>query len=56
MTIFNVRYTPNGINVYNYDYDYDYDHVFFGYSKREIEKKVRETLGLKYKRGVVFAW
>ena len=23
MTIFNVRYTPNGVNIYNYDYDYD---------------------------------
>lgn len=54
MTIFNVIYIPNGINVYNYDYYYN--HVFFGYSKREIEKKVRETLGLKYKRGVVFQW
>lgn len=39
MTIFNVRYTTNGINVYNYDYYYDY--LFMGYSKREIEKKVR---------------
>ena len=37
MTIFNVRYTPNGINAYNYDYDYD--HMFIFYSKREIEKK-----------------
>lgn len=54
MTIFNVRYTPNGINVYNYDYDYD--HMFIFYTKKEIEKKVRETLGLKYKRGVVFQW
>lgn len=54
MTIFNVRYTPNGINIYNYDYDYD--HLFIGYSKREIEKLVRETLGLKYKRGVAFQW
>jgi hypothetical protein len=25
MTIFNVRYTPNGINVYNYDYNYDHN-------------------------------
>ena len=49
MTIFNVRYTTNGINVYNYDYDYN--HVFIFYAKWEIEKKVRETLGLKYKRG-----
>lgn len=54
MIIFNVRYTPNGINVYNYDYDYDY--MFMFYTKKEIEKKVRETLGLKYKRGVVFQW
>lgn len=54
MKIFNVRYTPNGINVYNYDYDYD--HMFIFYTKKEIEKKVRETLGLKYKRGVVFKW
>ena len=54
MTIFNVRYTPNGINVYNYDYDYD--HMFIFYTKREIEKLVLETLGLKYKRGVVFQW
>ena len=50
MTIFNVRYTPNGINVYNYDYNYD--HMFIFYTKKEIEKKVRETLGLKYKRGL----
>ena len=54
MTIFNVRYTPNGINVYNYDYNYD--HMFIFYTKKEIEKKVRETLNLKYKRGVVFRW
>lgn len=54
MTIFNVRYTPNGINIYNYDYNYD--HMFIFYTKREIEKIVRETLGLKYKRGVVFQW
>lgn len=54
MTIFNVRYTTNGINVYNYDYYYD--HLFMGYSKREIEKKVRQTLGIVYKRGVVFQW
>lgn len=31
MTIFNVRYTPNGINVYNYDYGYD--HMFISYTK-----------------------
>ena len=54
MTIFNVRYTPNGINVYNYDYNHD--QMFIFYTKREIEKKVRETLGLKYKRGVAFQW
>ena len=54
MTMFNIRYTPNGINVYNYDYNYD--HMFIFYTKKEIEKKVRETLGLKYKRGVVFQW
>lgn len=42
MTMFNARYTPNGINIYNYDYDYD--HLFIGYSKREIKKLVRETL------------
>ena len=54
MTIFNIRYTQNGINVYNYDYNYDYMFIF--YTKKEIEKKVRETLGLKYKRGVVFQW
>ena len=41
MTIFNVRYTSNGINVYNYDYDYD--HMFIFYTKREIEKLVREN-------------
>ena len=52
MTMFNVRYTPNGVNIYNYDYDYD--HMFIFYTKREIEKEVRETLGLKYKRGVVY--
>ena len=45
LTMFNVRYTPNGINIYNYDYDYDYMFIF--YTKREIEKLVRETLGLK---------
>lgn len=49
MTIFNVRYTTNGINIYNYDYEYD--HMFIFYSKREIEKLVRETLGLRYKSG-----
>lgn len=37
MTIFNVRYTPNGINVYNYDYDYNCLSMF--YTKQEIEKK-----------------
>lgn len=37
MTIFNVRYTPNGINIYNYDYNYD--HMFIFYTKKEIEKK-----------------
>ena len=41
MTIFITRYTSNGINVYNYDYDYD--HMFLFYTKREIEKKVREV-------------
>ena len=54
MIIFNVRYTPNGINVYNYDYNYD--HMFIFYTKRQIEKKVRETLCLKYKMSVVFKW
>lgn len=54
MTIFNARYMSNGINVYNYDYGYD--NMFIFYTKQEIEKKVRETLGLKYKRGVVFKW
>lgn len=54
MIIFNVRYASNGINVYNYDYDYDYMFIF--HTKRDIEKKVRETLGLKYKKGVVFQW
>lgn len=49
MTIFNIKYTPNGINVYNYDYDHD--HMFIFCTQQEIEKKVRETLGLKYKRG-----
>ena len=29
MTIFNVRYTPNGVNIYNYDYDYDYMFIFY---------------------------
>ena len=33
MTIFNVRYTTNGINVYNYDYNYD--HMFIFYTKKE---------------------
>lgn len=54
MTIFNVRYTQNGINVYNYDYNYD--HMFIFYTKREIEKIVRKQCGLKYKRGVFFQW
>lgn len=49
MTIFNVIYTKNVVNVYNYDYGYD--HMFIFYTKREIEKKVRETLDIKYKRG-----
>ena len=38
MTIFNVRYTQNGINIYNYDYNYD--HMFIFYTKKEIEKNV----------------
>lgn len=46
MTIFNIRYTQSGINVYNYDYNYD--HMFIFYTKKEIEKKVRETLDLKF--------
>lgn len=54
MTIFNIRYTTNGIIVYNYDYNYS--NMFTFYTKKEIEKKVRETLGLKYKRGIVFKW
>lgn len=37
MTIFNVRYTQNGINVYNYDYGYD--HMFIFYTKKENGKK-----------------
>lgn len=51
MMIFSISYCTCGVRVINYDYYYN--HVFFGYSKREIEKKVRETLGLKYKRGVL---
>lgn len=35
MTIFNVRYTSNGINVYNYDYNYD--HMFIFYTKKEFD-------------------
>lgn len=54
MTLFLIEYTAYGIRVTNYDYYYNY--LFYGYSKRQIEKKVRETLGLKYKRGVVFQW
>lgn len=54
MTIFNVRYTPNGINIYNYDYNYD--HMFIFYTKRQIEKTVREALGLKYKRGFYYMY
>lgn len=54
MKIFNISYCTSGTRVINYDYYYS--HVFFGYSKREIKKNVRETLGLKYKRGVVFKW
>lgn len=54
MTLFLIEYTAYGIRVTNYDYNYNY--LFYGYTKREIEKKVRETFGLKYKRGVVFQW
>ena len=54
MTLFLIEYTAYGIRVTNYDYHYNY--LFYGYTKRQIEKKVRETLGLKYKRGVVFKW
>lgn len=54
MTLFLIEYTAYGIRVTNYDYNYD--KMFIFYTKREIEKKVRETLGLKYKRGVVFQW
>lgn len=53
MTILSISYCTSGTRVINYDYNNNY--VFFGYSKRE-KKKVRETLGLKYKRGVVFQW
>ena len=54
MTMFLIEYTAYGIRVTNYDYNYNY--LFYGYSKREIEKRVREQCGLKYKRGVVFQW
>lgn len=54
MALFLIEYTAYGIRVTNYDCYYD--HFFMGYSKREIEKLVRKTLGLKYKRGVVFQW
>lgn len=54
MNLFIIEYCTAGIRVTNYDYYYD--NLFIGYSKREIEKKVRETLGLKYKRGVTFLW
>lgn len=54
MTIFSINYCTYGIRVINYDYYYN--HVFYGYTKREIEKIVRKQCGLKYKRGVVFKW
>ena len=54
MTLFLVEYAFYCVRVINYDYYYD--HLFMGYSKREIKKLVRETLGLKYKRGVAFQW
>ena len=54
MTLFLIEYTAYGVRVTNYNYYYD--HLFMGYSKREIEKKVRQALGLVYKRGVVFQW
>ena len=54
MTLFIIEYTAYGIRVTNYDYYYDC--IFMGYSKKEIEKKVRQALGLVYKRGVVFKW
>lgn len=54
MTLFLIEYTAYGIRVTNYDYHYNY--LFYGYTKRDIEKIVRETLGLKYKRGIVFKW
>lgn len=54
MTLFNISYCTSGTRVINYDYYYDY--LFMGYSKREIEKKVRQVLGLVYKMGVAFQW
>lgn len=54
MTLFLIEHTAYGIRVINYDYNYNY--LFYGYSKRQIEKKAREQCGLKYKRGVVFKW
>lgn len=54
MTLFLIEYTAYGIRVTNYDYNYNY--LFYGYTKREIEKIVRKQCGLKYKRGVVFQW
>lgn len=54
MTLFLIEYTAYGIRVINYDYHYNY--LFYGYTKRQIEKLVRKQCGLKYKRGVVFQW
>lgn len=48
MTIFNISYCASGTRVI--DYDYYYNHVFFGYSKREIEKRcvIRWALNTKW--------
>lgn len=54
MTLFLIEYTAYGIRVINHDYHYNY--LFYGYTKRQIEKIVRKQCGLKYKRGVVFKW
>ena len=50
MTIFNVSYCTSGTRVINYDYYYN--HVFFGYSKREIEKKITKKILLELNKVV----
>lgn len=44
MTIFNVRYTTNGINVYNYDYNYDQMFIFYTDYKKMIVLKENKPI------------